>query len=118
MLLVSVSSHGSSEAGQPHTLTCTVTDEEDITETPVVTWVGPEGQNLSSGRDITLGSPIVVGMTTTLTITFNPLRVSHGGEYTCQATIADAGSTASEPHMLEVIGECSYTIHFLSITIP
>ena len=54
-------------------------------------WLGPDNQTLSNGSGITVGVPIRTNSTVAFVLQFNPLRVSHQGEYTCQASIQSSG---------------------------
>ena len=74
-------------AGESYTLTCTVEVVEGLVVTPDVKWLDPDNNVVATGGSITVGSPETSGNTTTLTLTFNPLQTSHGGEYTCRAKI-------------------------------
>ena len=78
-------------AGESYTLTCTVEVVERLVVTPDVEWLDPDNKVITTGGDITVGSPETSGTTTTLTLTFNPLHTSHGGEYTCRANITVDG---------------------------
>ena len=78
---------GTPSAGESYTLTCTVEVVERLVVTPDVEWLDPDNNVVATGGDITVGSPETSGTTTTLTLTFNPLLTSHGGEYTCRANI-------------------------------
>ena len=69
---------GMSTAGQMYTLTCSV----DVPGTPSIQW------QYSNGSDVTIGDGITVSEGV---LTFNPLRTSHGGGYTCQATAGMTG---------------------------
>ena len=78
-------------AGQEFILTCTATLVEGVTGTLSYQWAGP-GVGMSG----------VTGENTQ-TLTFDPLRVSYRGEYTCLATLTeDPDSTASAVHTVVV----------------
>ena len=70
-------------AGDPLNLTCTVSVVENLVQPPSVTWTGP-GVGQTDVEEI---GPMVSGAVTTLTLSFNPLRTSHGGQYTCRAVL-------------------------------
>ena len=74
-------------AGDSYTLTCTVQVVEGLVVKPVVQWLDPFSNAIVNGSDFTVGNPVTNGTTTTLTLTFNPLHTSHGGRYTCQASV-------------------------------
>ena len=69
---VTIIDSGISTAGQMYTLTCNV----DVPGTSSIQWQYSNGSNVTTGDGITVS----VGV-----LTFNPLRTSHGREYTCQA---------------------------------
>ena len=73
--------------GQPYTLTCNVSA---ALGTPTVQWVGP-----GSSAPIVTGGDFTVSSTPPYTLTINPLRQSHAGQYTCQATVGVDDGTAS-----------------------
>ena len=73
--------------GQPYTLTCNVSA---ALGTPAVQWVGP-----GSSAPIVTGGDFTVSSTSPYTLTINPLRQSHAGQYICQATVGSDTGTAS-----------------------
>ena len=81
-------------AGQSYNLTCTVTSDLP-TE---VKWKKSTSLRhelvREENEDVVLGDPVVVGMTTRLTVTFKYLRTSQGGNYSCV-------SNASNPTMVK-----------------
>ena len=81
-----ISTSGSSNAGKSYTLTCTIT----TSTTPTVTW-SKGGSNLATDADlgITVGGVSGGSGSYTSVLTLNPLKVAHGGVYTCSA---DAGA--------------------------
>ena len=76
-------SSGSSIAGSMYSLVCTVTVVDGLVVVPDVVWM-KYGQVLVNGTDTTL-TRNVSGY---LNLTFNPLRTSHGGQYTCIVTVS------------------------------
>ena len=85
---VSVSpSNASILAGQMFNLTCTVRTVEGLQNMPTVEWLDETSTRVTTEGDITVGSPMTSGTTTTLALVFSPLRVSHGGEFTCRANL-------------------------------
>ncbi len=89
-------------AGSTRTLSCVTSVVEGLVVNPSVVWMYSDGNVVLSGDEITVGSPEVMGNTTTLTLTFSPLLTSHGGEYVCLASITikevsieDLSSTAA-----------------------
>ena len=87
--MVIVSGETAGTAGESYLLTCTteVVQLLGLIRTPDVEWLDIDNNVVATGGDITVGNPGTSGTTTTLTLTFNPLHTSHGGEYTCRANI-------------------------------
>ena len=85
--MVAITPTGTSTAGSMYTLTCTVTVVENLVAQPTVEWLDSDSMTVMSGSDITVGSVMRSGSMSTLTLEFNPLHTSHGGQYTCRATI-------------------------------
>ena len=77
-------------------------------------WRDPSGDELLSGGSVTVGAPVTRGSTTTLTITFNPLHTSHGGEYTCQGTL---NSTEMEYALVsqDVTVQSEFNLNFITL---
>ena len=70
-----ISSFSPSIAGEIHSLSCDVSLAQDLRESPVIEWVGPEGlieDDLLEGVTLSSSSP-----STTITLTSEPLRDSH-----------------------------------------
>ena len=94
---MSITAGVNSTLGQPYTLTCNVSVASGVTGTPTVQWVGPgNSAPIATGRDFTVSS------TPPYTLTINPLRQSHAGQYTCHATVGSDTGTASV--MVDVAG--------------
>ena len=70
-------------AGDSYAITCTAI--ADIT--PVVRWMDSGGNPVEEGEGLTLSGPIVSGNATTLRLTFNYLRTSQAGAYSCLSII-------------------------------
>ena len=83
-------------AGEMFVLTCSATVVENLVMTPDLTWVDTRGAMAGSQDD--------VGITSTLTLTFDSLRTLQGGVYSCRAVI-DINSIS-----LERSNESSQTI--------
>ena len=77
---------GSETAGEEYQLICTVVVVEGLVVQPTVTWIYPTNDPMNE-LNITVGSAQRNGVSTTLTLIFNPLRTSHRGRYTCQAGV-------------------------------
>ena len=63
-------------------MTCTATFEEFLVQRPTLMWLFP-----GSTVDAIMGDQSGVQVTTTRTLTFNRIRTSQAGMYTCRATI-------------------------------
>lgn len=75
-------------AGQPHVLMCHVSIISG--HSPVVNWLDPEGQVLTSNSDITVEDVHVIGGPTTeiqYSLMFHSIHTRHAGVYFCQATV-------------------------------
>ena len=103
-LITAIAASGPPTAGEALTLTCTVTEEEDITGIPAVTWLDPAGQTITSGGDLTVVHQLA-GLTTTLTLQFSPLRSSHSGLYTCRAELNEIPYVETANYTLSVNGK-------------
>ena len=84
--ILDIHSSGDSTAGQAYTLTCTATVVENLVVEPALEWLDRD-RNVVGGNDITVRPSVTMGTNTTLTLTFDPLHTSHGGRYTCRASI-------------------------------
>ena len=95
---VSIIVEGTATAGQQYSLLCTVVVGGGPTNDPVIEWLDPEGQPLSSEGEITVTTQPVIGgsSVTTYVLYFSPLRTSRGGVYTCQATVTSPFGTLQE----------------------
>ena len=74
-------------AGERSAVTCTVTVVEGLIVNPSVVWLYANGSEIITGGEVTVGNPDVTGRVTTLNLIFSPLHTSHGGEYTCRASV-------------------------------
>ena len=79
---VVTASSGSSIAGSVYSLVCTVKVVDGLVVVPDVVWM-KDGRVLVNGTN-----RIISGGNSTLTMTFNPLLTSHGGQYICFANIS------------------------------
>lgn len=112
---VSIEVTGSSEsiAGTTYSLMCRATVPTPLARPPNVTWVGLNAND----ADISLTSNMVSGSESRLTLTFSPLRTSHGDVYTCQAgfntpefILPDLNNAASTTVRVTVQSECFKTL--------
>ena len=84
-------SEGSSKTGGIHTLRCIVIQQENTTlETPEVVWLNEDGDTLTNSSGLT-----IVTTGNIITLEFNPLKASHAGMYSCQATVHSISQTKS-----------------------
>ena len=101
---VVISSSGPSTAGETHSLTCDVALAQDLRESRVIEWVGPEGR---------IRDGVVEGVTlfssfrpTAMNLSLDPLRTSHGGVYWCMASVIDPEArvsiSANSSHIIRV----------------
>ena len=74
-------------------MTCVVTAESSPT---AILWMDCQGGTIVSGGDITLGNVTMEDNTTSSrSLQFSPLRTSHGGKYTCQATVESENTSGN-----------------------
>ena len=93
-ITVSVNSEGSDTAGESYVLTCIVMEEiVGLTNMPSLQWLDPSDQVVADGEGITVGQIQRTDTTAMLVLTFDPVRTSHGGEYTCQGTLESPTGT-------------------------
>ena len=82
--VVRIESAGESTAGVNHTLTCTVTLEQDLKAPLLIQWTAPNGSIVGNE---TLVDVTVSRSSNNLSLTFSPLHTSHGGQYSCMASV-------------------------------
>ncbi len=84
---ITITSEGNSTAGENYTLTCSVSVIEGLVDDASVTtsWTNNRGEPIQPDFMQTSG------INKTATLEFNPLLLSHGGQYVCNASIAIAG---------------------------
>ena len=71
-------------AGDDLNWTCSVTVVEHLTVRPTVQW---SGGSVGSGNGVMVGDTTHSGVMSMRTLTFSPLRTSHGGRYFCEGII-------------------------------
>ena len=109
--MIEIWSSGNSTAGEVYSLTCDVSLSQNLTRSPVIEWVGPDGNLIDNTtlRDVSLTSYFP---STTMTLLFNPLRTSHRGVYWCRATLTDMDANImimnNSSHTLIVQGKLSF----------
>ena len=100
-VLVSITAGGNAILGLQYTLICSVNVTSGVTGTPTVQWMGP-----GSSVPIATGGDFTVSNTPPHILTMNPLRQSHAGQYTCQATVGDDTVVASMT--VDIAGTCAW----------
>ena len=105
-LAVTITENTSGTAGLELSVTCSVTAVEYLLVQATVQWSG--GSVGSSG--VTESDTTLSRGASLKTLTFKPLRTSHGGEYTCQAKASISSSsvtwTGSEGRAVIVQSKC------------
>ena len=87
-LEVNPSTIGTPSAGSTYSISCAAIDDVNgLSTVPQIEWLGPDGSTVESGGGITVGEQVNEDTTVTSTLTFDSIRTSHRGEYTCQATL-------------------------------
>lgn len=94
--ILNIEVEGDSVAGQAFTLVCRITLPDGLSTEPQISWLSPQGDVLTSEGELTVGSQPVLGNPSrlvTYVTQFSPLLTSHGGTYTCQATVSSPYGT-------------------------
>ena len=97
-------------SGETYNLTCTV--EANVPPTTVQWLYFSNGTAVTNGSNITVWAQRTTDSTTILTLSFNPLHTSHGGQYTCRSTTDTPPSTVNATRNVIVQGEC---VHIESV---
>ena len=84
---VIITPSGTSTAGSPYNLTCTVMVVNGLVVVPQAMWF-KDVTSVAVGNSISFASGVVSANTTTLTLQFNPLYTSNGGQYSCIANVS------------------------------
>ena len=81
-------------AGENLTLTCSV-----VSDTPVVMrWLGPDGEDASRST-----SALILKMiNASLSISFQPLYTSHGGNYTCVSSVVSSVHVVEQQYSITI----------------
>ena len=75
--------HGNPTAGESYLLTCTAVEViAGLRNMPSLQWLDSNGSPVQ-GTGITVGELQITDTAAILTLTFDPLRTSHAGVYTC-----------------------------------
>ena len=84
---VTITPSGSSTAGSPYTLTCTVMVVNGLVVVPQVMWL-KNGASVVVGNNVSLAQLMVFGNTSNRDLLFKPLHTSDGGHYSCIANVS------------------------------
>ena len=90
---VSIDASETSIAGETYSLTCTVSLEQELRQSPVIEWIGPDGRVFQNGTLVDVSLSSSSSTTMTLTLLFSPLHTSHRGILWCRATVTDTAAT-------------------------
>jgi len=97
-------------------LTCTTVVVENLAVEPTVEWQFSNGSIIVARNGISVGNPLTSGNTINLTLTFNPLRTSHGRQYTCSATVTAKSITLnSNSTVADVIVQSKLSVRYCTI---
>lgn len=110
-LLVSVESIGIPIAGNLLTLTCSVTLLQALINMPSIQWVGPDGTEIGNGTIVAVSDPSFLDSSSlVVSVTYSPLRTSHGGQYRCVANVAipEAGVFITNSSAVDVIVQSEF----------
>ena len=116
---LSISATGVPNVGEEYNLTCRVNLSAG---TPSIQWQYHNGNEVTTGGDITVGSLETAGTTvTTLILTFNPLQTSHGGEYICRSVVEGTVERTTMENVTvqsEPVNCCTSRARLMDNTIP
>ena len=104
---ITLISEGNLTAGENFTLSCSVTVIEGLVGDALVVGSWLDGR----GNPVQGDSTQMDSVNTTLTLEFNPLLSSHGGRYTCNASITISSISTvkrnSAPYDITIRSKCS-----------
>ncbi len=103
-LVVLIRPQGVPRTGEMYQLTCTVTKDQSVVDTPLISWAISGVPLASNGSGITL-RPSVANITTSSSVLeFDLLAVMHEGDYTCQAIVGT--TNVSYTYTVSVESKC------------
>ncbi len=73
--------------GYEYTYLCSIVLRDGIVGTPNLVWVGPDGDPIVSASNMTVERAETVEGKTSLLLSFLPLSSTHGGNYSCEASV-------------------------------
>ena len=92
-----------------------------LTQYLTVEWMGAEGEYLTSGGAVTIEKQQTSSTAATKDLVFNPLNMTHGGNYVCEAKVVlpdSAGSfNTTHQYHLNVISEVVRVFRTLNLLI-
>ena len=90
---ISITTTGSSIAGQAYTLTCSAVLIGGSIVTVDVQWLDSDGRVVLDGDDVSIGDVMTEGVKFSRSLTFEVLLASQAGAYICQASFPDPQSS-------------------------
>ena len=102
--MVLVHAQGVPRTGEMYQLICTVTKDQSVVDTPLISWVVSDVQLASNGSGITLRPSVDNTTTSSSVLEFDPLTVMHEGDYTCQAVVGT--TNVSYTYTVSVQSKC------------
>ncbi len=104
--------------GYEYTYLCSIVLRDGIVGTANLVWVGPDGDPVVTGSNMTVGRAKTVGRKTSLLLSFLPLNSTHGGNYSCNVSvfILHVNVTVSEVVRKTLIITCKSYIQFVQTT--
>ena len=124
---VIITSEGDPTAGNTYTLVCRVSVVKGLVVDPDVVWLDSNRMTVS-GLDVAVGRTSIEGSVVTRNLTFSPLHTSHGGEYTCQASIlvsstsienlSNSSSTNITVQSMFICYQIMFSLHVLINMLP
>ena len=88
-------------AGQQYTIFCTVVFPVGLTSPISVQWYNSGGL-ISNSSEITVRAPLILELNITSSIHFNPLRTSHGDQFSCRAALTSPAPPFSLTRSVDV----------------
>ena len=116
-LTISTPGPTSPTAGQTYSITCFATTVDFIASVPKLKWLSSSITN-NSQHDIIVNDQVNGTVLVSRSLTFNHLKTSHGGRYTCQVRIdiplADI-SDKSNNHTVDVTVQSMFTSYIIIV---
>lgn len=106
VLMATLNSNGSTFVGEMLNLTCSIILREEVNGSLMLQWIGPDGSPV-----VSMG-PSTVGITTSISLYFDTLFISHSGEYTCQSELVTQEDVYAISVLQDVIVRGTYDRSF------